>query len=167
MPDQHPADLDAFKNEVERLQAELDKANARAEENLNGWKRAKADYINLKRDAEREKTEMAGYAVGALMLQLLPIADDFDRAISQLSDGQKKDDWVKGILHIKKQLQTFFSDMGLQRVATDVPFNPEFHEAVAHEERPGVTAGTILEVVTPGYLMHGKLLRPAKVKVAK
>jgi molecular chaperone GrpE len=167
MHEHHCHELDALKKELAEAKTLANKMNTRAEENLDGWKRAKADYSNLKRDAEREKTEIAGFAVGALLFELLPVIDNMDRAIAHCPKGEKESEWSKGILAIHQQLQTFLKDMGLERVPTEGTFDPEIHEAIAHEEQPSAAEGSILEVVTPGYRMHGKLLRPARVKVAK
>lgn len=153
--------------ELEEVKAELEKARASAQEHLDGWKRAKADYLNLKRDTEKGHIEMAAFATGTVILELLPSVDALERAVAQLPEERKNDEWTKGIIAIHRELQGFLHKLGIEKVKTDVPFTPEWHEAIAREERPGVAAGTILEVATPGYLIHGKLLRPAKVKVAK
>lgn len=152
-------------NEVEKLKEELAKATARAEENLDGWKRAKADYSNLKKDTDKEKIEIAGFATGTLLFELLPIVDNFERAMDHVPTEQKEQDWVKGMFGIHQQLQAFFKDMGLERVPTEGVFNPEVHEVVAQEVHEGKQPGMIVGVVAPGYKMHGRLLRPAQVKV--
>lgn len=164
-------------------QTELEQAKQKAEEYLNGWKRAQADYQNLKRDMEKEKVELAKFANLSLLLELLPVLDNFSRAVQHLPEdksgeaprtGQagsgsagKNDEWVKGVLAIQQQLQSILSGMGVTEVPAEGMFNPELHETVGDGDGQDAATGTILEVVQPGYLLYGKLIRPAKVKVAK
>ncbi|MFH1171164.1 MAG: nucleotide exchange factor GrpE [bacterium] len=162
----HQKELSDVRAELGKVKEELEKITARSEEHLDGWKRAKADYLNLKKESEKAQTEIAGYATGMFLFELLPIVDNFERAIDHLTDQQKKEEWVKGMLGIHQQLQQLLKDFNLERIPTDVPFNPEIHEAVSREFRDNVAEGTILKVVVPGYRMNGKLLRPAQVTVA-
>lgn len=148
-------------------QTELEQARQKAEEYLNGWKRAQADYQNLKRDMEKEKIELAKFANLSLLLELLPVLDNFSRASQHLPEEKKNDEWVKGILAIHQQFQSLIASMGVAEVPAEGMFNPELHEAVGNGEGENVESGTILEVVQPGYTLYGKLIRPAKVKVAK
>lgn len=168
MPDEQPV---VHPHETERsiaqLKKELAEAQARAEEHLQGWKRAKADFINFKKDLAKEQEALAKYATAGLLADLLPVADHFRLAIQHLTDEQKKQDWCKGIIGIQSQLASVLKSAGLEEVKTEGQFNPEYHEAVTHEKKDGVPSGTIVEVVQPGYLLHGRLFRPARVKVAK
>lgn len=148
-------------------QTELEQAQQKAEEYLNGWKRSQADYQNLKRDMEKEKVELAKFANLSLFLELLPVLDNFGRAIRHLPEEKKRDEWVKGVLAIHQQFRSLVSSMGVTEVPVDGMFNPELHEAVGNGDGENVPTGTILEVVQPGYMLYGKLMRPAKVKVAK
>lgn len=161
MPQQKPQD------DLSRLREELEQAKTLADNNMDGWKRARADYLNLKKEAEKEKTELAQFANLSLIFELLPIADNFDRALKHIPDDEKKLEWIKGILGIHQQLQSLFRGIGLEQVKTDGTFNPELHDAVSHEAQNGVKSDTIIDVVEPGYTLHGRLVRPAKVKVAK
>lgn len=154
-------------DECSHLREELEQAKTLADNNMDGWKRARADYLNLKKDAEKEKTELAQFANLSLVFELLPVADNFDRAFMHIPDDAQKQEWVKGILGIRQQLQSLLQGIGLEQVKVDGAFNPELHEAVSHEKREGVASDTIIEVVEPGYALHGRLVRPAKVKVAK
>lgn len=161
IPQQEPQD------DLSRMREELEQAQTLADNNMDGWKRARADYLNLKKEAEKEKIELAQFANLSLIFELLPIADNFDRAFKHIPDDVKNQEWVKGILGIRQQLQSILQGIGLEPVKTDGAFNPELHEAVSHEPKDGVAGDTIIEVVEPGYMLHGRLVRPAKVKVAK
>lgn len=150
-----------------RLREELEQAKMLADNNMDGWKRARADYLNLKKENEKEKIELAQFANLSLIFELLPVADNFDRALQHIPEEAKKQEWVKGVLGIRQQLASIFQSLGLEQVKTDGAFNPELHEAVSHDAQDGVQSDTIIDVVEPGYTLHGRLVRPAKVKVAK
>jgi molecular chaperone GrpE len=154
--------------ELLKLQEQLEIAQKKSEEHLEGWKRAKADYLNLKKDSEKYQVEMIQYANAALIAQLLPIYDHYKLAWRHVPAEQQKTNWVVGFGHIKKQFSDFFKNLGIEEIKTDGEiFNPEFHDAVAHEEKEGFAADAIFEEVKPGYTLHGKVIYPAKVKVAK
>ena len=153
---------------ADKLEQELERLKATAEDYLNGWKRAKADYINFKKDNERRQQEIIQFANAALLAELLPIFDHFKLAFRHIPPDQKEVDWVTGFTHIKNQFTEFFKRLGIAEIKTvGEHFNPEFHEAVAHEDHQGTESGIIFEEVKPGYTLHGKVLKPAKVKVAK
>ncbi|MDD2807126.1 MAG: nucleotide exchange factor GrpE [Patescibacteria group bacterium] len=148
--------------------SELATVKIKAEEYLNGWKRAKADYINLKKDTEKRTAEIIQYANAALIAELLPIFDNFKLALKHIPEPAKSAEWVTGFIHIKKQFDDFLKQLGIEEIKTDGDkFNPEFHEAVATESQADVESGVIYEEVKSGYTLHGKVVVPAKVKVAK
>ena len=152
---QKPAD--APDNAVEELRK-------KAEEYLNGWKRERADFLNYKKDEMERIGQMIKYANEELILKILPILDNLCLASQHISDP--------GILQIKKQLEDFLKKEGIEAVKTiGEPFDPSFMEAVGEAEGAdeGSTAesGIIVEEVQRGYTMHGKLIRPAKVKISK
>lgn len=146
---------------------QLEEARAKAAEHLEGWKRAKADYSNLKRESEIAGANIAQFAVASVLQEILPVADNLDRAVRHVPEELAGNDWVKGVLGIREQLAKVLQQSGIEAVAVEGSFDPQIHEAVAQEEREGAKSGTILEVLEQGYTLRGKLLRPAKVKVAK
>lgn len=149
-------------------QDELELIKARAEDYLNGWKRAKADYLNLKKETEKRQQEIVQFANLALISELLPIYDHFKLAINHIPAEEQDKDWVKGFSHIKKQWQDFFRQIGIEEIDTvSKSFDPEYHEAVVHEAKEGFDSDVVFEEVKPGYIWHGKVIQPAKVKVAK
>jgi len=89
------------KENIEEIKKELEKFKKKAEENLDGWKRAKADYINLKKESEKRFGEFAQYANAALIIEILPILDHFKESEKHLPKDLKDNDWVKGVMHIK------------------------------------------------------------------
>lgn len=147
---------------------ELKNQAAKAEEYLSGWKRAKADYLNLKKDTENQRMEIIQYANAALLSELVPVYNNLKLALEHAPDNLKAHDWVKGVEHIKRQFKDFFSNLGIEEIKTvGQQFNPEMHEAIETGEKEGFESNTIYEEVAAGYTLHGKVITPARVKVAK
>lgn len=149
--------------------SELEIAKQKMEEYLDGWKRAKADYINQKREFEKREKELIQFANAGLILELLPIYDNFKLAWKHIPEEHRKnDEWLKGIEHIKNQFQGMLKNLGIEEIKTvGEQFNPEMHEAVSKEKVAGKAAGTILDEIKGGYQLYGKVLEHAKVKVAE
>src|SRR3989338_8497303 len=142
----------------------------KAEEYLNGWKRAKADYINLKRDTDRDKMEIIEFANALFIGELLPIIDNFTKALDEANKSARdeKKDWLTGFGHIAKSFQDILAKRGITKIdALGKLFDPNFHEAVGHEKEEGKKAGVIIREVEAGYLLRDKVLRPAKVVVSE
>lgn len=150
--------------EVQELQARVKELDQKAQEYLDGWKRAKADFINYKKEQEHTLQEFIKFANQNLILQILPILDNFNIAVKHLPVDFKEHDWIKGILHIKTQLEDIIKTQGLEEIKTvGERFNPEVHEVVAGEDEGDV----VIEEIQKGYRMHGRVVRAAKVKVGK
>ena len=146
-------------NEVEALQKQC-------EEYLNGWKRAKADYINLKKETEKHQAEMIQFANASLLAQLIPIYDSFKKAFEHVPKDQEKTTWVSGMQQIYNQMQSFLNGLGIEEIKTvGHIFDPNLHEAVSKKKVKGKKENEIIEEVAPGYKLHGKVLGPARVIV--
>lgn len=142
-------ELDAVKEELERLK-EL-------------AARAQADLQNAKGRMEKEAQEMRTYAVESMVGRLLPTVDNFQRAFAHLPEDLKDHDWVKGLQAVEQAFIRELSDVGLHQIESlGQPINPEHHEVL--QAGPG-EKDVITEVFDEGYLLHEKVLRPAKVKV--
>lgn len=132
------------------------------EECIAGWQRTKADFLNYKKEESKRSEEKEWYIKEDMFLNLLPILDNLYLAEKQV---KKKDEVIKGFMHIGEQIKRFFKEQGVGEIKTKgEKFNPELHEAV--EEVKG-KAGYIVKEVEKGYTFKDKLLRPAKVKVGK
>ncbi|HVS33742.1 MAG TPA: nucleotide exchange factor GrpE [Thermoanaerobaculia bacterium] len=130
----------------------------------NRYVRTLADFENFRKRTEREKTDFFRYALAGTMKDLLPILDNFDRALDHAEEG---DDFHKGVLMIYKQLWDVLQRSGLRPIEeSGVPFDPNVHEAVVREEDPSVPSHTVTAVMQKGYFIHDRVLRPALVKVA-
>ena len=136
----------------------IESIKKQAEEYLNGWKRAKADYLNLKKEMEAQNKEIREWLSKIFLLPMLDIMDSFDRA--GILDA--------GIEGIKKQFENFLKAQGVEAMEViGEKFDPLIHEAVELVDLPaeGGESGRIIEEVRRGYLVNGEVLRPAKVKV--
>lgn len=155
-------------NEVERLREELEEARAEAEEYLDGWRRAQAEFSNYKKRQRAEQAKIRELANANLLRKLLPVLDDFERALMTMPDGLKMLSWSQGLLMIKRKLEAVLETEGIEPIETEGQrFDPSYHEAVTHEEMPGYEEGQIIGEVQRGYVLSDRVLRPALVRVAK
>ena len=131
--------------------------------------RKAAEFENFRKRILREKEESIKYANAALLSDVLPIIDDFERAIQSAADSKDFDAFHTGVSMIEKQMVSILErNWGLKRFsANGEPFDPERHEAIAVEETEEHEAEIVLEDYQKGYLLHDRVLRPAKVKVAR
>ena len=149
-------------DEYERL---LEQGTRAKEESL----RALADIENTKKRLQREKEDAMKYAAEAVVRNLLPIVDSLDQALVAVDKQADPQAVIKGIHLIYRQLLGLLEKEGVKRISTvGKSFDPHQHEAVAQvEAKDGAADGTIVEEMHVGYTMHGKVLRPSMVKVAK
>jgi molecular chaperone GrpE len=126
--------------------------------------RTLADFENVRKRTEREKADFYKYAVGAVMKDVLPVIDNFDRALAHATET---DEFHTGVLLIYKQLYDVLQKHGLRPIdESGVHFDPNIHEAVVREEDDSVPSHTVVAILQKGYFLHERLLRPALVKVA-
>ncbi|MFZ2490889.1 MAG: nucleotide exchange factor GrpE [Thermoanaerobaculia bacterium] len=139
-------------------------AQQEAQELRDRYVRVLADFDNFRKRSEREKQDFFKYALGGIMKDLLPVIDNFDRALEHAEEG---DDFHKGVLMIYKQLFDTLQKNGLKPVdEAGIRFDPNVHEAVVREDDPTVPSHTVVAVLQKGYFLHDRLVRPAMVKVA-
>ncbi|MCA0754612.1 nucleotide exchange factor GrpE [Paenibacillus sp. N4] len=138
-----------------------------AEENQQRYLRAQADFDNFRRRTQKEKEELAQYASMKLIGQLLPVVDNFERAVSAASAGGDFESLAKGVDMIFRQLTQTLEQEGLKAMeVVGEPFNPDFHQAIMQVESDEHEEGIIVEEVQKGYILKEKVLRPAMVKVS-
>ncbi len=155
-------------SEVEELQEELEEARAQAEEYLDGWRRAQAEFSNYKKRQRAEQAKMQELANAGLLRKLLPILDDLDRAFVTMPEGIQQLSWSQGLLMIRRKLEAILESEGVEPIETQgETFDPYYHEAVTHEEAEGYEEGEIIGEVQKGYVLGDRVLRPALVRVAK
>jgi molecular chaperone GrpE len=128
--------------------------------------RKTAEFDNYRKRVERERREMVQYASGDVLEALLPVVDDFERALEAETGADAA--YRKGVELIYKQLQDLLARRGVTLIdAVGKPFDPRFHQAITYESSPGRAEGEVIEEVRRGYMHGDRLLRPAMVKVAK
>ncbi len=149
------------------LEAELVKAKAKAEDLYGQLQRLQADFDNYRKRTQKEKAELIKYASEHLVGDLLPVLDNFDRAVSAGKVNPDFASFSQGVEMILRQLQTALSKEGLKAMDTvGQPFDPNLHDAVlrvASEEHP---ENTVVEELQKGYFLKEKVLRPCMVKVS-
>jgi molecular chaperone GrpE len=134
--------------------------------------RALAETENVRRRSQREREDASKYAVAGFAKELLSVADNLRRALDSLPAEEAKDprtvSLLEGVEATERELLGVFERNGVRRIDPDGErFDHNFHQAIFEAERPGKPAGTIIEVLQPGYVLHDRLLRPAMVGVAK
>ena len=150
-------------DDLDTLKKALVQEKEKAESNLASWQRAQADFINYKRRVEQEKEETSRFANSQLLLSLLPVLDDFERAFGSLPNRPSKQSWVAGFKLIERKLRSDFEAQGLSPIdAIGEPFDPYQHEAIRQDKGP---EGIIIEEVQKGYKFHDRVIRPSKVVV--
>lgn len=149
------------------LQSELEKARAQAAEYLDGWQRARAEFANLKKRVEAEREEIRYRSNEELLLKVLPVVDDFERAFQELPPEMEDAAWVNGITMIMNKLHKLLESENVAPLeAAGEPFDPQWHQAMMQEETKDYPDGICIEEIQRGYRLGDRVLRPALVKVA-
>jgi Molecular chaperone GrpE (heat shock protein) len=144
--------------------AELER---QVEEHQQRYLRAQADFDNFRRRTAKEREELAQYATMKLITQLLPVVDNFERAISAAKQNNDFEALSKGVEMVSRQFNQVLEQEGLKPMeAVGEPFNPEFHQAVMQEQSADHEEGIVLEELQKGYMLKDKVIRPAMVKVS-
>ena len=154
--------------EKERLQAILEETEREKAQFKALAQRAQADLINHRKRADEERQELVGNAGAQVILRVLPVLDDVERALAQApaEASQAESGWLEGFRLIERKLSGILAAEGLQRIeAEGAVFNPFEHEVVGHSEAEGHRDGEVLQVTRQGYRMNGRVLRPAHVVV--
>jgi molecular chaperone GrpE len=147
------------------LEEQLAKAREDAQKYLANWQRAEADFQNYKRRSEEERGELRKFSTAALLMNLLPVLDDFERAFTTLDRRLWDMTWFEGVQLIYRKLEALLRNNGVTPIDTEgQQFDPRFHEAVAHVDGE---EGKIISEVQRGYKMNDRVLRPAMVVVGK
>lgn len=130
--------------------------------------RAMADMQNFRRRVQQEKEETRKYATETLVAELLPVLDNFERTLAAVESGAGIETLVEGVKMVDKQMRSILESVKLSRIPSQgLSFDPEHHEAIAVEETDQHPEGTIIEELQPGYRIAEKVIRPARVRIAK
>ncbi len=151
----------------EDWEARLAAEQAKAEDYLAKWQRTAADMANMRRRHETDRQEYMRQANAALISELLPVLDSFDRALAAMPTEVEQLPWIDGVKLVARQLHSVLERAGLSVIeAEGKPLDPNEHEAVMHEESE-LPEGTVTGELQRGYRLHDRVLRPSMVKVAK
>jgi molecular chaperone GrpE len=152
--------------ELDNLERALEEARATSDENLRAWQRASADFSNFKRRTDDERETVARFANALLIGKLLSVLDDFDRALENVP-ADTDDAWVDGVRLVERKLRGVLESEGVTPIeAAGLPFDPNVHEAVVHEETADYPDNHVIGELQRGYRLHDRVLRPALVRVA-
>ncbi len=154
--------------DVTNLETQLDQEKKQAAEYLDNWRRTAAEFQNFKRRAEKDKADYAQYANQRLLKRLLDVLDSFDAGFKAMPESYRHKPWVEGMYAVERQLLQVLEQEGVTPIDTTArEFDPNFHEAMFYEPHPGAADGQILEELQRGYMLHDRVLRATRVKVAK
>jgi len=157
----------SLEEQVAALQMSLDEMETKAEEYLDGWQRARAEFANYKKRVLRDHTEIHQSARGEVIKLYLDIADDLERALQEKPGDGDGEAWADGIEIIFQKLRTRLESEGIKPMnPLGEEFDPNIHEALMKEESDEYESGQIIEVMQEGYWIGDKVLRPALVRVA-
>ncbi len=149
------------------IQAELQAAQQAAQENLDGWQRARAEFANYKKRIEREMREARQNGALDAIADLLPIIDDFDRAMANVPSEIQENSWFEGVGLIQKKLAKLLETYAVEEIdPVGQPFDPNLHEAVSIDSESDAESGTVTATLQKGYASGERVLRPALVRVA-
>lgn len=163
-------DKDSESNEEEVQVNEDEKDDVSAEiENLKASNlRLNAEFQNYRKRVEKEKADIYKFANEKLMMDILPVVDDFERAIESFVSIEVNDGFTSGIEMIKKSLDEFMKKNSVEAIdAVGKPFDPNFHHAVMSEDSGEFEEETVIAEFQKGYTLNGKVIRPSMVKVSK
>jgi molecular chaperone GrpE len=155
-------------DELATLGQRLEEERARAAEYLDGWQRARAELANARKRWERESAQTYSNATADSIARLLPVMDDFERAIETLPDDLNGHSWIDGSLLIFRKLQTILEQQGVVPIEAEpgMPFDPVYHQAITHEPHDSYEAGEIIAEFQKGYKLNDRVVRPALVRVS-
>jgi molecular chaperone GrpE len=155
-------------NLVQQIEQATMQVAAENEQLKEALKRQKADFDNFRRRTMKEKEQLRDAAKESLVAELLPVLDNFERAIASAKTATDVESVRKGIEMVAEQLNAILRGEGLERIdAQGSQFDPALHDALEVEERADVPEGQITQVLRPGYRFKDRVIRPALVKVAK
>ena len=141
---------------------------ARAGSLENALLRAKADFANLQRRAANERSEYLRYANAELIKSLLGVLDDLERSVAAVESGENAAALADGVRLVHANLKKTLAGAGLESIdAAGRPFDPALHEALVHQPTDEAPDGTVIHEIAKGYKLHDRVLRPARVAVAK
>ena len=159
--------VEADADDLEALRKHLEEARAKEAEYLDGWQRARAELANARKRFQREQQGAYANAKCDVLVRLLPIIDDFERALAELPDDLSDHSWVEGIKLVQQKAQGLLAQESVEPIDTaGQEFDPLWHQAVTHEPSDQVPAGEVIAEMQRGYRIGERVLRPSMVRVS-
>jgi molecular chaperone GrpE len=153
---------------VDELKQQLAEEQKKAATSYDNFVRARADYENLKRRTEAERLKLNAEIRERVLVKILPVVDDFERALQSLPENLKNEAWINGVNMIEKKLKTFLEQENVSEIpAEGQEFDPRFHDAVHRDEESSGDKDVVQAVYQKGYKLGDKVIRPAVVKVGR
>lgn len=163
--------------EIEEIRNQLEECQRLKDEYLAGWQRARADFLNYKKEEMERINGLLHYAQEEMLLKILPVLDNFYIIEKNIPEDLKKDKNIQGLLLMQNQILDFLKSHGVTEIiSVGEKFDPNLHEAIAeiaenelteNSSPSAIERGIIVEEIQKGYKINGRLLRPAKVKITK
>ena len=151
---------------LEDMQRVLDETREQSDEHLRGMQRAAADFANYRRRVDEDREGLSQFSNALLISKLLSVLDDFDRALETVPEGTNEA-WVDGVRLVERKLRGLLEAEGVREIeALGQPFDPNFHEAVVHEETADFPDNQVIGELQRGYRLRDRVLRPSLVRVA-
>ncbi|MCD6475471.1 MAG: nucleotide exchange factor GrpE [Anaerolineaceae bacterium] len=160
-------DIEQLKSRIEELNNELEIEREKAEKYLESWQYAQADFQNYKKRMEKDRQNQQETLRANAMRQYIEILDDIQLALKNQPDDKETNHWAAGIELIQRKMLTVLENEGVKTIPTDGEFNPALHEAISSEPNEEIESGHIIGVVQEGYQIGNRVLRPARVRVAR
>lgn len=153
-----------LQEKMKKFRENLNKCEIERKEYLEGWQRAKADYINYKNEESKRFEDLSRFVTASLLMELLPVLDSFDLALAHGLPQELE----RGVVLIRSQLENVLRKKGAEvvQVKPGEDFSPERHESIGEIESD-FEVGKLVEEIQKGYTFHGRVLRPARVKISK
>ena len=147
---------------------ELAAARAEAARNLDGWQRTQAEFANARKRFDKQRAEAYVNANADLVARLLPLLDDFERALATVPAGVQGDPWLAGVNLVYRKMVAVLEEMGVEPVpALGAPFDPNLHEALGQEPTDEYESGVVAREMRRGYRLGERVIRPSLVMVAE
>jgi molecular chaperone GrpE len=140
---------------------------AEAAEYLDGWQRSRAEFANARKRLDRDRIEARARVSADFAAKILPVFDDFERALENVPPEIEGNSWFEGLLLVNRKLTLLLEEMSVETIdAVGQPFDPNIHEALSLKEVEGVESGIVVEELQTGYRLGDRIIRPSLVNVA-
>ena len=164
MSEKKSSSAKASEDKQTRKKLSREELEIQAAENLAGWKKALADYQNLQKENDQKVSKLKDILTNNLILELLPIFDNYQTAVSHIPEAEKKESWAVGLEHILKMWETFLADHDVDKIkSVGEKFDPYIHEAVDFVNDDQKDDQEIIEEKQAGFTLKQEVIRPAKV----